>query len=88
MAKTIDSVKVISVTTEAQDVAINCKTFMIENLGTGAVYFKEKNGVDCTASNGFAIPASTLLDEKLSASTLSIVGEADADVRILFLKEY
>lgn len=87
MANTIDKVVKVSVSTTAQDIDCGYKKFMIENLATGTVYFKEKDGVDCTASNGFAIPAATFVDTVFRAKTLSIVGEGDADVRIIFFEE-
>ena len=79
---------IVAVTGTAQDVAINGKAFMIQNLdSSNAVYFKEKtsDNVVCTTSNGIALATNTLFPFQLVAGTLSIIGAGNASVGITFL---
>lgn len=77
----------ISVTATAQDVEIGYRYFLVENLGESAIYLKEKDedGVAATAANGFAVPPGTVLPHVLTARTLSVIGSAGGDARLLFV---
>jgi len=87
MAYRIESVEKVSASGTASDVSTNLRDFFIENLTADVtVYFKEKNGVDCTENNGFAI-GKGVFDKLLRANTLSIIASDSADVRILYVKE-
>ena len=89
MPKAIKEIKVVSVGTTATDVAVNSKAFIIaNNHATQSLYFKEKavDGVGCTTSNGFLLPANTVLDKVLTAETLSMIASgASTDVRIMYV---
>ncbi len=87
MAMRITGLKTVSATTAAQDVNIGYNAFLIQNNGTGKVYFKEKHedGRPASASNGFCLPAGTTLEHVLTAKTLSIVADAASSVVILLL---
>lgn len=62
----------------AQNIEINARTFIISNTGAQPLYFKEKtiDSLNATASNGFLVPANTVLQIILTASTLSIISNA------------
>lgn len=77
----------IAVTTTAQDVDIQFRDFLITNCGEYTVYFRDKDldGKDVTAETGFALLPKSALPYPMTASTLSIIGEGAADVRILFV---
>lgn len=79
--------EVISVTTDAQDIAVNGRSFIIQNnaANTVFVYFKEKDEVAATTTNGFRIVGGDTLPVVLTAGTLSIVGSASASVVIQYV---
>ena len=77
----------LSVTTTAQDVSIEFRDFLIVNNSEATVYFREKEigGQAVTSKTGFALQPKSMIPYPLTASTLSIIGSAAADVRILFV---
>lgn len=77
----------VAVTTTAQDVDIQYRDFLIVNCGESVVYFRDKDldGKDVTAETGFAVMPKSALPYPMTASVLSIIGEGDADVRLLFV---
>jgi hypothetical protein len=79
----------ITLGTSAQSVKVNGLAFLLQNLSESAtVYFKEKSedGVNATASNGFAVPAGKMIPQPLVAMELSIVASAaSTDVRVMIL---
>lgn len=79
----------ITLGTSAQSVKVNGLAFLLQNLSDSAtVYFKEKaeDGVNATASNGFALTAGKTMEQPLVAMELSIVSSAaSTDVRVLIL---
>lgn len=80
-------VDVISAGTAAKSVEVGYRTFLLSNLSEAAtVYVKEHNGVDCTADNGFGVPAGEMMPIPMTAETLSIAASGEADVRILYLE--
>ena len=85
----IETVRALSVGTTAQDVNVNYRGFLMQNLSdTATVYFREKDadGKDCTAQNGFALPPGAVQERVYTAHTLSLVASAaGADVRILLV---
>lgn len=87
MAMRITGIKSVSAGTAAQDVNIGYNAFLIQNNGTGKVYFKEKNedGVPASASNGFCLHAGETLECVLTAKTLSVVADSACSVVILLL---
>lgn len=62
----------------AQNIPISGRKFMISNTGAQPAYFKEKtvDNVDCTAANGFLLPANTVFPQMLNAVTLSVISNA------------
>jgi len=81
--------KKITAGTDAVDVDVAYRAFIIQNLSSAnTVYFREKNddGAAVTASTGFALTPGATLDTALAAKTLSIIASAEStDVRLLFL---
>ncbi len=79
----------ITLGTSAQSVKVNGLAFLLQNLSELAtVYFKEKaeDGVNATASNGFAVTAGKTMEQPLVAMELSIVASAaSTDVRVMIL---
>lgn len=61
-----------------QNISINGRKLMVSNTGAQPAYFKEKSidGVDCTAANGFLLPANTVFPQVLNAVTLSVISNA------------
>lgn len=89
MAGRIERIDCLSAGTAPLSRDIGLRPVIIENLSAGAVYFREKaeDGVDCTAANGFCVPAGTVLDVPIAVETLSVTAAADSsDVRLLILK--
>lgn len=84
----IGRVEVVAVTTKAQDVDLGFRSFLIQNNSEDAVvYIKEKSRdkADVTSANGFSIWPGETLNHVLSGKTLSILGSAAAEVRIMYL---
>ena len=77
----------LSVTTKAQDVAVDFRDFILANNSDATVFFREKetDGKAVTATTGFALPPKTVTPFPLTAGTLSIIGSDAADVRLLFV---
>ena len=82
----ITGTKTITATTTAQDVNIGYKDFLVSNAGAVGVYLKEKEGVAVTSSNGFFLPAGTMLHCPITADELSLIAASStAQVSFLFL---
>lgn len=75
----LEYVKNITTGTTAADVEIGCNQVILKNAGAKTIYFKEKNDVACTTSNGFPLKSGeeTIL---FVAETLSVVAESDAPI--------
>ncbi|MEI6101985.1 MAG: hypothetical protein WCP73_09115 [Eubacteriales bacterium] len=84
MARKVKTIKNLSVTTTAQDVTIAYNPFFIVNNSASVVYIKEKNGVDATSTNAFAIPANTIFQQELTMDTMSIIGAGTSPVALMF----
>ena len=91
MALIIDSVKTLSIGTNATTEKAACRDFIIQNNSADAVvYFKEKADDDAaaTASNGFALAAGKTTEHVFNARELSLIASAaSTDVRILYVRE-
>jgi hypothetical protein len=72
----IKDILVGTLTAAAADVPINSRKFFISNTGAQPLYFKEKNGVDASATNAMLVPANSVFPAALTASTLSVVSNA------------
>lgn len=85
---TLGKTLAVSVTTAAQDVAVNGRSFIIQNNSAAdvIVYFKEKNDVAATSTNAWKLIGGTAFPIPLNAYTLSIVGSANANVIIQYLE--
>ena len=77
----------VAVTTTAKDVPIGFQDFLMVNNSDAVVYFREKtlDGKAVTEKTGFALQPHTATTYPMTANTLSIIGSAAADVRILFV---
>jgi hypothetical protein len=83
----IKDVIVVTTSTTAQDVVIGGRSFLIQNPhATAIAYFKEKNDVVATSSNGWMLPAGHVCPHKLTADTLSVVGSATGTVNIMIVE--
>lgn len=87
MAWRIKKDLVVDVTTTAKDVNIGFQDFLMANNSESVVYFREKtlDGKAVTAKTGFALQPKSATPYPMTADTLSIIGSAAADVRILFV---
>ncbi len=84
----IEEILTISVGTTAQEQEIRYQGFLIQNNSAGAtVYFRDKeaDGEDCTAENGFILGPGERIDTVLTARTLSLLADDDADVRLMIV---
>ena len=78
MVRYMKKVVQVTATTTAQDIKIQNTPFFISNASAAeTVYIKDKQGVDVTASNGFAIPPLTTVQNLLTCDTLSIIAGAN-----------
>lgn len=76
----------LAITTTEQEVSVRGKYILLQNLDpTETVYFKEKDGVACTSSNGAAVPPLSVFPVPLSADTLSVVASGTANVALIFI---
>lgn len=89
MSYIIESAKKVAVTTQAQDVDADCRSFLAVNTSqTATVYFREKgdDGKEVTADNGFVLLPGTMTPVVLCAKTLSVMATEAADLRLLFVR--
>ena len=71
------------------ELAVNYGSFLLQNVGAGSVYFKEK-GFDeaaATEENGFMLKSGETVPVVLSAKTLSLMSPTDGEVSLLFVDE-
>ena len=88
MTYPIISVKQVTVTAAAQDVAVDCCNFLLKNSGAATLYFREaEEGETVTAENGFPVEGGETVPVVLNAKKLSMVAAAETDVRLLLLGE-
>lgn len=88
MTYPIISVKQLTVTTAAQEVAVDCNSFLLKNNGDATLYFCEAaDGEAVTEANGFPVAAGETIPVVLNAKTLSMVATAQTDARLLMLGE-
>lgn len=90
MSYIIDSVKVLKVGATAVTEKAACRSFIIQNNGEAAIYFREKtvDGAAASAGNGFVLLPGETARQVLSANELSIIAAAaNTDVRILYVTE-
>lgn len=85
----MEEVRALTLGTTAMTLDMGCRGFLLENCSQSAtVYFREKDadGIDCNASNGFALGPGERMNMALAARTLSLVASAaGTDVRMLLL---
>lgn len=85
----IDKILALTAGTTAETVNVAGLACLVQNLTEGAtVYIKEKryDGVDASASNGWAIAAGKSLEHPIVALDLSVISDtASTDVRIMIL---
>lgn len=76
----------ISVSATAKDVAVDYRSFILENPDASVtVYFKEKEGKAVTAATGFALPPGQVLPVVLTGKTLSVLGSGSGELRLLYV---
>ena len=88
MTYPIVSVKKVAATSAAQEVAVDCRNFVIKNASASAtVYFCEAANGEASASTGFPVSPGETLPVVLNANALSVSATAAADVYLLFVGE-
>ena len=89
MALIIKGVEKVAVGTGAVSVETACRSFLLANAGAGAVYFRDagEDGRAVTTETGFPLTPGQTTALPLCARRLSLIGAAETDVRILYVRE-
>ena len=72
-----------------QTLAADYGSFLLQNVEGGPVFFKERayDEIPVTQETGFMLKSGETVPVVLSAKTLSLMAEKDAEVSVLFVDE-
>lgn len=84
MTFAINETKKVAVNATAQDVDIACRTFIASNNGTSPIFIHPKDDGKAATTNDFCIPAGAVINVPMCCETLSVIGSASGDLRLMF----
>lgn len=74
--RAVEVIAKANISTTAQDIAVNGRPCMVANTGSQPLYINP--ATTATSSNGFLIPAGTLLQQRFSVfGNLSVISNAN-----------